>query len=123
MENGSDDYLDRVRREHREYPQVFFVEILQNLWGDHTEEQTLLEWNRLCGKTRWYAEDALECLDKILASPPPNLAELMQEEGSIMLDNGNGRYTVLSLYRQQYLEWLKNITKKFRVILENSGKA
>lgn len=118
MENNNDLYLDTVRKEHRENSQTFFVEILNTLWGDRNEEETLSEWRRLCSKVRWYAEDALECMDRILAEPPYNLAELMQNEGSIMLASGPAPYTVIHLYRQKYYDFLLDTSQKFRKIFE-----
>lgn len=121
MEPSTEEYLDKIRKEHQENPQDFFVEILQIFWGDRSEEETRMEWLRHCKQVRWYAEDVLQCLETILHNPPGNLAELMQEEGSIMLNSGSAPYTVLSWYRQQYYEFLQRIYSEFRTLFENTA--
>jgi hypothetical protein len=121
MNRNVDPYADAKRQAHRADPQAFFIELLHTLWGDHEEAQTLAEWRRLCTKVRWYAQDAVECLDHMLANPPPNLAELMQEEGSIMLDSGPGQYTVIGLYREKYLDFLRDACDRFKQILAETA--
>jgi hypothetical protein len=120
MSQNSDPYVDAARQAHRADPQAFFVELLQSLWGDREEAQVLAEWRRLCTKVRWYAQDAVECLDHMLANPPPNLVELMQDEGSIMLDAGPARYTVIRLYREKYLDFLRDTCRRFKEVLEET---
>jgi hypothetical protein len=92
-----DDFINQQRQHHAENPVAFFKEILQNIWADRDEDQIAREWKRLCSSVRWYAEDVLVCMDSIVTNPPADLAELMQNEGWIMLDHGAASYTVIRI--------------------------
>jgi len=115
------NFVMQQRTEHQNNPEVFFTELLNNLWSSRTEEQSIWEWNRLCTLVRWYAEDALECFEKIIKHPPSNLVELMQDEGCILLDHGTANYTVLRMYKKKYEEFLNSKHQKFKEIFESTN--
>jgi len=126
MENSQqlngEDILRSIREDsskRRAEPIEFFKKFLSDIWMDNSEEQAIQQWEVKVNQFPWYAEDALYCLSTVIDNPPPNLIELMEEYGWIVLyhepdDSGNEtRYTY-----EDYLEWLKHIKSKFRAIYD-----
>jgi hypothetical protein len=116
MSLAKDEYVEMLRKTHRDNPNDFFEELLEKIWMNRDEDQAFREWKRLCDQVYWYAEDAVGCLEHILANPPANLVELMQERGWILLDHGTARYTLLKPYREKYVAWLVDMTDQFKNI-------
>lgn len=116
MASVYDDYTEMLRKKHRDYPIEFFGELLEAIWMNRDEEQSIREWKRLCTQVHWYAEDAMQCLDYVLAHPPANLIELMQERGWIMLDHGAGPDTLVKTYHEKYLARLVDMTAQCKHI-------
>lgn len=101
----NEDYGEKISRFHREQPVEFFAEILKNIWMDQTEEDAWREWTRLCKQARWYAADALVNLAYILANPPGNLPQLVQQYAWVELGPG-----------EDYMEWVRQMESKFKQI-------
>ncbi|MDZ8055900.1 MAG: hypothetical protein RMX68_016665 [Aulosira sp. ZfuVER01] len=109
-----ESYMEYLQKEHREKPLEFFTKLLTDIRMGRSEEEAIREWKRLCEQVSWYAEDAIRCLETILADPPANLIEIMQENGWILLDHGSQSYTPIKAYRQQYVEWLEKWVNQCR---------
>ena len=115
-----EDYIVKTQRQHKENPNDFFKEILQNIWCDRSEERIILEWKRLCTQVRWYAKDVLECIETILDNPPPKLVELMQEEGWIILNDKTQNQAGCFNTKELYLDWLRQTSIAFSQIYEEN---
>ena len=109
MDRSGDAYVDGLRAQHRSQPLAFFDRLLQEIWRDRSAEEAAREWARLCRDARWYAEDALWCIAYVLADPPRDLVERMQEHGWIKLDHGPRSDTPM----KQYLDWLAGAAAAF----------
>lgn len=117
----NDDVIASQRTAHKDDPIKFFQQLLTAYWNDHEPEQTEAKWRQHCLEQRWYAEDVLDCFTTILADPPQDLADMMQEYGSIMLPHGDAPYTVLWHYRRRYEDWLTQTHLKFREVFEETA--
>ncbi|MBN2493261.1 MAG: hypothetical protein JXR96_01615 [Deltaproteobacteria bacterium] len=82
--------LPAYRRKRREAPLAFFRGFLRAVWRDNTEAEALEQWRQKVELFPDYAEDALYCMQQVLASPPPDLAEILSDEGWLPLYHDRG---------------------------------
>ena len=105
---------DSQRR--RADPVEFLATFLRDIWTDNTEEEARLVWRSKAELAPWYAEDALYCLNDVIANPPANLTGIVQNQGNLYLYHQDGSakpYTDI-----ETLAWLKQTAAEFQAIYE-----
>lgn len=114
------ELLDAIRETSRQRlaaPLEFFKEFLREIWMDNSPEEALAQWRVKVEQFPWYATDALTCLDAIIADPPSNLVEIMQQDGWIMLYHESA--TEVQPYTfEEYLEWLRQMRDEFQMVYD-----
>lgn len=124
-ELSGEKILESIRADsaqRRSAPLEGFREFLRAIWMDNTEEEALRQWQVKVDQFPWWADDALFSLDWVIANPPKNLVDLMQEHGWLLLhhepdSSGDER----EYSREEYLGWLKEMTERFRRIYEKAA--
>ena len=111
--------IKTTSRQRRIAPLEFFKEFLSDIWMDNTEEEAFQQWRVKVEHYPWYADDALYCLDAVIANPPDNLVEIMQQHGWIMLYH-ESEDSVEPYAFDEYLEWLKQMRDRFRAIYDSA---
>lgn len=103
-------------QKRRANPVEFLATFLRDIWTDNTDEEARLVWRSKAKLAPWYAEDALYCLNAVIAHPPANLAEIVQNRGNLYLYHQDGSakpYTDI-----ETLAWLKQTAAEFQAIYE-----
>lgn len=95
-----------------------FSEFLKSFWMDNSEEIAVLLWKNLLNSSPELAREYLIVLDAIIAYPPPNLIELMQQNGWIILYYEPDPATVIPYTFSEHVEWLTQMTAQWRCIYE-----
>ena len=108
--------LDFEEIAHSPCPVSGFCEFLESIFQDNTEDEALELWERQVKQAPWLAKEALESLEAIIANPPANLIELMQEHGWIGLYHKPSRATIIPFSFAEQLGWLKEMTARFRAV-------
>jgi len=96
-----------------------FIEWMRTYLLEATHEEARQQWSESARLAFWVCLDYLRCIDAVLADPPANLIELMQENGSVVLYHRN---TVpwRPYSTDEYLDWLKDIRAEFGKIVEDA---
>ncbi len=121
----SDEAYDTaaISRKNRAEPLKLFITFLEKFWRDNLEQEAIGLWKNQIHMAPWYAEDVLYALDAVIADPPANLVQLMQEHGWIMLPHDPGASTLVRRYHQQYLAWLQATAENFKRVFEETRPA
>jgi hypothetical protein len=85
----TDDFFDDVQRDserRKADPLPFALEALEDLFAhrDDVEEG----FRRFQGKLEaffWWADDAVQCLELVLADPPPDLGKVVREQAGVVI--------------------------------------
>lgn len=108
---GADERLESCYLE-------LFYDFLKSFWMDNSKEIAILLWkNQLNGEPS-LAREYLIALDAIIAHPPPNLIELMQQNGWIILYYEPDPATIIPYTFSEHVEWLTDMTVRWRRIYE-----
>jgi hypothetical protein len=86
MERAVEALIDEDSKARRAAPLEFVGEVLE-LLRDSELEGFLKFWRSQVASYRWYADDALACLDLVLATPPPDLRERLQARTGFVLNH------------------------------------
>ena len=110
---------DPLSEQRRSQPLEFFHNFLRTFYLDNTPDETLGLWRQQIYSTRFgsYAEDALYVLDTILADPPPDLIERL-EEGGVTLFHRPDDFTLIPYTYEETVAWLREQTEQFREAYE-----
>ena len=107
-------------RKRRAAPLEFFQQFLCDIWMDNTEEEAMDQWEVKVKQGPWYAEDALYCMDAVIANPPENLVEILENEGWIILYHNCDQPDERPYTDEEHYEWLKQMRDEFRAIYDNA---
>lgn len=105
MTQPPDAYTAELREKHRAAPLTFFERLLREFFMNRDPDQTLRKWQTVIEENRWYTEDVIECMTTVLANPPENLVDIIQENGWVMLPRSDG--SSYEAYHGLYLAWLQ----------------
>ncbi len=107
---AGDDLYDLAARSarNRADPVAMLRAFLQQFWQDNTPEEALTLWRRQVASGRWWAEDALYGLREVLKTPPPNLADVLRDDGWVLLD---GRDPVV---------WLRSMVDRLQAVVDDA---
>jgi len=92
-------------------------EFLRLVWMDNTPDEARAQWATRVEQFPDLAQDSLEALDSVIADPPENLVELMQECGWISLYEETYD-TVTPLGKDAYVDWLRSVRDDFGALFE-----
>lgn len=99
---SDDDCIDRFR------------DFLQSVWMDNTSDEALQQWQQRVLEFPTAAASDLECLESILADPPENLVQMLHDDGWVILTHRPDPQTVVGYTHDEYVEWLRDMTARFR---------
>jgi hypothetical protein len=95
-----------------------FRGFLQFLWMDNTPDEALQQWRQRIQDFPDEAERDLACLDQIIADPPPDLVQMLNDDGWIILSHEPDPATLVDYTRDEYVGWLRETTARFRSTYE-----
>ena len=93
-----------------------FRALIRALFADNTEEEALALWRYDVENRPQQARETLAVLDAILADPPPDLVELMENDGWIHLVHRPDEWTATPYSHDEYVAWLRDITARMRAV-------
>lgn len=65
----------------------------------------------------WWADDAIQCLEKVLAAPPAQLGDLLREHGiNIWVQSSDGEVIGDA---QAHVDWLRHTAVRMREMFES----
>jgi hypothetical protein len=108
---------EELTAKRRAEPREFLREVLK-LWMDNTPDDALALWKGRLLAGGSFAKDALEILDKTIADPPPDLIELMKENGWLHLihEDEDGEETPFTF--DEHVAWLREQTERLRAAFQ-----
>jgi hypothetical protein len=115
--------LEKDSRSRRAAPLKTFVDFLERIWMDNTEEEALFQWQRMVKNFPLYASDYLYCIDVVIANPPENLVEIMEDRGWLILSYNYDQPDERPYTDEEYYEWLKQMRDEFRAIYNKANLA
>jgi hypothetical protein len=115
--------IEKDSRERRAAPLKTFVDFLERIWMDNTEEEALFQWQRMVKNFPLYARDYLYCIDAVIANPPENLVEIMEDRGWLILSYNYDQPDERPYTDEEYYEWLKQMRDEFRAIYNKANLA
>ena len=113
--------IEEESRRRRENPVECFAAFLRDFWTDNTEEEARLVWESRARLAPEYAEDALYCLDAVVLDKPPDLEQIVREQGNLYLSHQDGSARPYTY--EETLAWLRQVAKEFRAIYESAHDA
>jgi hypothetical protein len=85
----SDDFFDEIQRDterRKADPLPFALEALEDLFGNRDDvEEGFRRYQMKLDSFFWWADDAVQCLELVLANPPENLGQLMREQANVVI--------------------------------------
>jgi hypothetical protein len=91
-----------------------FRRLLRRLFMDNTVDEAFALWRYNVEHVPHLAQEDLDTLDTILAAPPPDLVEIMEQDGWIHLTHTPDSATLIPYTHDEYVEWLRDITTRMR---------
>jgi hypothetical protein len=113
-DSGGEDLEQLVRamtERRKRDPLGFLVEVLKGIWLESDENDVEFLWRHRLRNAPWWAENALLAFEAVLADPPGNLCDLIEEHaGRGVSDDG------LMYGGQSCLAWLASQLERLRAI-------
>lgn len=118
----SDEMWDDVVRESAErlaHPLDFAVDALRDLFSRESDKEA--GFGRFEAKLEsfpWWADDAVQCLERVLADPPPDLGRIVRERAGVVIwveDGGGERVGDNEAHEQ----WLRETTARLRAMFDD----
>lgn len=98
-------------------PLPFALEALEDLFRHESDkERGFVRWRRKMDQAIWWADDAIQCLEKVLAAAPANLGDLIREHGINIWVQHRG--TEVLGDAQAHVDWLIATTRRLRDMFE-----
>ena len=103
----------------RAAPLSFFAQFLSDIWKGSTPEEADYSWRVKVEHYPWYADDALYCLNAVLADPPDDLLDIMREHGWLSLEHEMDAQGVERPYSfDDVVDWLRDMRDRYRTVYE-----
>ena len=115
-----DEMLDDDARARRADPLKFVCEVIEPL-RDSEVEGFLKIWRTKATHYRWYADDAMYCLDRVIAEPPPDLIDRIREGTGFVLNHVTPA-KVTPYTHAEVVAWLRDLATKMRAIYDETAK-
>jgi len=114
-----EEVVDEDSRARRADPLAFVCEVVEPM-RDSEEEGFLKIWRTKATYYRWYADDAMYCIDRVLAAPPADLVERLRTGTGFSLHHtepmNRDAYT-----HDEVVAWLRNLRDKMRVVYDETA--
>jgi hypothetical protein len=91
-----------------------FSDFLRAIWKDNDEETALLLFRERARMAPHLAERDLACVEAIADDPPPNLIDIMQQDGWLILEDEPDPETVVTRSLDEHVQWLREMAARFR---------
>ena len=114
-----DEMLDDDARARRADPLKFVCEVIEPL-RDSEVEGFLKIWRTKATHYRWYADDAMYCLDRVVAEPPPDLIDRIREGTGFVLNHVTPD-KVTPYTHAEVVAWLRDLATKMRAIYDETA--
>jgi len=96
-------------------PLPFALEALDDLFGVDPS-QGLRRWRSKMEMAIWWADDAIQCIEKVLAAPPANLGQLIRDRGiRTWVKRGDSEELGDA---QAHVDWLRDMAVQLRAAFE-----
>ena len=83
------DFFDEIQRDtarRKADPVPFALEALEDLFAHEDDvEDGFRRFTRKMGEFFWWADDAVQCLELVLADPPPDLGALVRRRAGVVV--------------------------------------
>jgi hypothetical protein len=117
---NDESFWDEVQRDsdaRRAAPLQFALDAIEDLFRHESDkERGFIRWQRKLEQSIWWADDALHCLENVIANSPLNLGEILREHGiNIWVQTPDGEAIGDS---QAHVEWLRNSVLRMRGLFE-----
>ena len=113
---NDDAFWEEVSRDteaRKAAPLAFAFEALEDLFRyEDDKERGHVRWQRKMELAIWWADDAIQCLELVMAAPPPNLGELLREHGISIWVQGPDGETIGDA--QAHAAWVCDTTRRLR---------
>jgi hypothetical protein len=123
FDNENLSIMEKHSRKLRANPLETFTELLRAIWMDNTDEEALFQWKTTVEQSPLYAKDALYCIDAVIANPPENLVEILENEGWLILSYNYDQPDERPYTDEEYYEWLKQMRDEFRAVYNKADFA
>jgi hypothetical protein len=120
-EQAAEALIAEDSRARRAAPLEFVGEVLEVLRDSDLEGFSTF-WRSRVTAYRWYADDALECLDRVLAAPPPDLRERLQALTGFALNHA-GPTQVTPYSHEDVVAWLRDLAARMRAVYDEVLRA
>jgi hypothetical protein len=102
----SDDCVERFRT------------FLQMVWMDNTADEAMEQWRQRVRNFPAEAGRDLDCLDAIVADPPSDVVQMLNDDGWVILSHEPDPETVVDRSRDEYVDWVRATAARFRDVYE-----
>jgi len=117
----SDEMWDDVVRESAQRlanPLDFAVEALRELFSQESNKEAgFRSFEEKLESFIWWADDAVQCLERVLADPPPDLGRIVRERAGVEVwveDGGSERVGDDAAHER----WLRETTGRLRAMFD-----
>lgn len=111
--------IDTDSNRRRANPLECFCEFIDMLWRENDESGALAIWRSQAQYYRRNADDALHCLDAVLANPPADIIERLRQCGGFELNHVT--FTSITPYsHDEVVDWLRQFVEKMRAIYDET---
>ncbi|HEX3854879.1 MAG TPA: hypothetical protein VHW01_28150 [Polyangiaceae bacterium] len=114
------EMVDEDSRARRADPMKFVCEVIEPL-RDSDVDGFLKIWRTKATCYRWYADDAMVCLERVLANPPSDLVEQMRQGTGFVLNHVTPS-KITAYTHDEVVEWLRGLAEKMRVVYAETAK-
>lgn len=94
-------------------PLPFALDALEELFRyEDDKERGYARWHAKMEQGIWWADDAIQCLEKVMAAPPADLGDLVREHGINIWVQGPDGETIGDA--QAHADWVRATTRRLR---------
>lgn len=99
-------------------PLEFAVEALEDLFSEESDKEAgFRRFQEKLESFIWWADDAVQCLERVLADPPPDLGRIVRERAGVVVwveDGGSERVGDDAAHER----WLRETTARLRAMFD-----
>ena len=117
----TDDFFAEIQRDtarRKADPLPFALEALEDLFAHRDDvEDGFARFTRKMGEFFWWADDAVQCLELVVADPPEDLGRLVREEAHVVggLQAGGGGHPADDA---ETVTWLRESVPRLRSMFD-----
>lgn len=119
---NDDEFWDEVQRDSEARladPLPFVIAVLEELFRyESDKERGLARWQRKMEGGIWWADDAIQCIEKVLANPPANLGDIIRNEAGVVIWVPGETGEVIG-DAKAHVDWLESTARRMRAMFED----